>query len=774
MADSPDFFTYWRGRIENDLSSFSDPGSTVDVTGPARRFSAAWTMRGAARDAVFTLSKVQGVTVRIDGQKEPYRGFIAGTGMADLRHVARMIRKASKPQLFVSIDASRSDDESAALRPAVDLLIDLIEEEAAATTRVSMITGEAGAGKTYVLQELVRRQADRYLRGETDRLLLYINAQGRALARLNEALATELQDLRVGLTYHSISVLTQLGILVPVIDGFDELLGVSGYDDAFSSLDVFLDQLDGEGQILASARSVYYEEEFLARAGDDSMVSGSWQLVPVSVSEWSDAARDEYLDARVKKEGLSTVRAARLRKGLREVFKGVNAALRSKPLFLVRTVDMLLRDPNFTGGENLLRQLVLKLLEREQQEKLLDRHSKPLLTVGQLDGLMCELAEEMWSQETRELDSRSVRELAELVLIDEDVTDSTRQAVTARMATLACLAPGANPGSIAFEHDLFFFFFLAKVVASQLLSEKDLQVILSRSALAEDVADRVASEVLASGRLESVEQLQQLLDRLAEACAMEWRRTAQVRENAGRIVMALLRAFAGGNGEREIVERTIRSVAFPGGRLKGMTLKRCRLIDLTIRRTDLVATRFVECEARNVMLVEPQVDRDSTRLDLDGLTVERVARLRVREHGDVETIYAPTEIVKILRACGAPVVADTEPDEPRADPEIVALLNKLMRVYARANPVCRDDGTMKKVFLHSRWAELEKLLLKHHVVKKETRPASGKTPVFLRRQFPPEQIMAGQRGHADIHPSIRAFWREIEVKTTSSPMKRAG
>lgn len=772
MADSPDFFTYWRDRIENDLSSFSDPGSTVGVTGPARRLSAAWTMRGAARDAVFTLSRVQGVTVQIDGQKTPYRGFIAGAGMADLRHVARMIRKASKPQLFVSTDASRSDDESAALRPAVDLLTDLIEEESAAATRVSMITGEAGAGKTCVLRELVRRQADRYLRGETDRLLLYVDAQGRALARLNEALATELQDLRVGLTYHSIPVLTQLGILVPVIDGFDELLGVSGYDDPFSSLVVFLDQLDGEGQILASARSVYYEEEFLARAGDHS--NGSWRLVPVSVREWSDAAENEYLGARVKKEGLSTVRAARLRKGLREVFKGVNAALRSKPLFLARTVDMLLRDPNFTGGENLLRQLVLKLLDRERREKLLDRHSEPLLTVGQLDGLMCELAEEMWSQETRELDSRSVRELAELSLLDEDVTDSTRQVITARMATLACLAPGSNPGSVAFEHDLFFFFFLAKVVASQLLSEKDLQVILSRSALAEDVADRVASEVLASGRLESVEQLQQLLDRLAEACAMEWRRKAQVRENAGLIVMALLRAFGGGNGKSEIVERTIRSVTLPGSRLKGVTLKRCRLIDLTIRRTDLVATRFVECEARNVMLVEPQVDRDSTRLDLDGLTVEQVARLRVRKHGDVETIYAPTEIVKILRACGAPVVADTEPDEPRADPEVVELLNKLMRVYARANPVCRDDGTMKKVFHDSRWAKLEKLLLKHHVVKKETRPSSGKTPVFLRRQFPPEQIMAGQRGHADVHPNIRAFWREIEVKTTSSPMKRAG
>ena len=102
-----------------------------------------------------------------------------------------------------------------------------------------------------------------------------MNAQGRPLARLNEALATEPQDLRVGLTYHSVAVLAQLGVLVPVIDGFDELLGVSGYDDAFSTLGRFIEQLNGEGQIIASARSTYYEEEFPERAGRASATDSS-------------------------------------------------------------------------------------------------------------------------------------------------------------------------------------------------------------------------------------------------------------------------------------------------------------------------------------------------------------------------------------------------------------------------------------------------------------------------------------------------------------------
>ena len=186
--------------------------------------------------------------------------------MADLRHIAQMIAQAWPRDIFIPTKARRTDSDGAIARPATELLTDLLEAHELDVTQIIMVTGEAGSGKTQVLQELVLQQSERYLKGETEKLLLYVNAQGRALARLNEALATELQDLRVNLTYHSIATLARVGLLIPVIDGFDELLGVSGYDDAFNSLATFLEQLEGQGRLIASARSVYYEEEFLSRA----------------------------------------------------------------------------------------------------------------------------------------------------------------------------------------------------------------------------------------------------------------------------------------------------------------------------------------------------------------------------------------------------------------------------------------------------------------------------------------------------------------------------
>ena len=597
MADVSDFSKYWKSRIERDLTSFGDPGAIVTVSGSGRQFRAKWTMRGTAREALFSTSLDRGVSVTFGGRRSAYSAFVAGPDMADLSLVARMILQASKPLLFVPTKAEYTIDGRATRRPAVEVLTTLLDQEQDDATRVVMVTGEAGAGKTRVLQELVRRQADDYIHGRTSKLLLYVNAQGRALARLNEALATELQDLKVGLTYHSVTVLARLGILVPVIDGFDELLGVSGYDDAFSSLAGFLEQLEGEGQLLTSARSVYYEEEFMARAGSMSAAGGqAWSHDAVQVLAWSDQDREDYVDKLVHDQGLSDDESGPLRERVHTVFDDSNAALASKPLFFTRTVELLQRNPDFSGSDDLLRALVFEYLSRERTEKLLDRQSESLLTQAQIERLMCELAEEMWNQETRELDSRSVREVAEYFVETENLSEAAKQVVVERIPSFAFLARSDDSASrlgLSFEHELFFFYFLAGSIARQFTSSgTDVRIVLSRSALPEEVADRVAIDVAAPDDLDVVEHLQELLDRLAVAGTTEWSRMTQVRENAGLLVMALLREYTGSDqGGREIDGCTLRSLIFPGGHLKNVTLRRSSLIDLTVRRTDLTLTK---------------------------------------------------------------------------------------------------------------------------------------------------------------------------------------
>lgn len=331
----PEFNEKTKSRIKSDLASFADPGG-VKFEGSGRRFLAEWTMRGESCEATFTVSSDTDISVHLDGAPQPYGAFLAGTRMADLRYVAQMIEQTRRREIFVPTRARRKDEETEQVQPATELLTDLLEHCKADVTQILMVTGEAGSGKTRVIQELVRQQAGRYLQGRTGKLLLYVNAQGRALARLNEALATELQDLKVSLTYHSIATLAREGLLVPVIDGFDELLGVSGYDDAFNSLATFMEQLDGQGKLIASARSVYYEEEFLSRAGHVSTTGGqAWSHIPIEILPWEKRDHSVFLKELAEHESLPSQERAELGRRVKGVFAD-NEELASKPTSVPR------------------------------------------------------------------------------------------------------------------------------------------------------------------------------------------------------------------------------------------------------------------------------------------------------------------------------------------------------------------------------------------------------------------------------------------------------
>lgn len=761
------FLDYWRGRIERDLIPFADPGTRLDVAGDRRTLTAHWTARGQPQEAVFTVSLEGGVQVGFKGQSVTYKSFLASPEMADLLGLAKMILQAQPKTVFVSTEARLSDDESGQVLPALELLAQTLGSESPDLTKIVMVTGEAGAGKTKVLQELVKQQADLYQRGRTDRLYLYINAQGRALARFNEALATELQDLRAVLTYHGVSALVRVGVLVPIIDGFDELLGVGGYDDAFSSLTGFIEELDGQGQIVASARSTYYEQEFVARSSSvSSLGSQAWTQVPLQVLPWGDAQVSDYVRQSAGTRGLSAEEVVTLERRVDGVFSGQNAELRRKPLFVARTLDVILRDSTFAGGENLLRQLVVAYLERERRDKLLNRQGGTLLTTAQLELLFKTLAEEMWNQETRELDRKSVREVAEFIMVTEGVGEGVQRVVVERMPQLAFLNPGERSGGVAFEHEMFFSYFLAQVFQEKLLADTAaVRVLLSRSVLPVEVALTAVSAINREHPLSDKETAQSLLDRLAQAGRLETPRASQVRENAGLVAATVLKQ-ATKSGRLEGVR--LWGVVIPGGDLSGVELYRGLFEHVELRRVDLTRTRFVNCEARDVLFAEILVDRQHTRLEFSGLDApSQIIGLKLREGGLARGVYDPTQLRQILVQCGAMTQAsEADSSTLRTVPaRLNHLLEKLARAYRRSNPVCTGDDSQRALFRDPEWPVLEDLLVRNGVVTRERRATSGQPKVFLRRQFLPDELVAGADRAALVAPEIRAFWDGLEAET---------
>lgn len=768
MTDTTEFFNYWRTRIEKDLTPFADPGTGVEITGEKRVFTARWVARGTSYDANFTLALDTGVKVKFRDATMEYKSLFATPELADLLGLAKMILQTKSQSLFVPTKARLADELGLPSAPALGLLQDLLGTDPPDATRIIMVTGEAGAGKTRVLQELIREQALRYQRGQTDSLYLYINAQGRALARFNEALATELQDLRAMLTYHAVSALVRLGVLVPVIDGFDELLGVGGYDDAFSSLTGFMEELDGLGQIVASARSTYYEQEFVARASSVSALGAqSWAQVPIEVLPWGDAEFDDYVRLYSQAEHLTSGEVSTLQARVKEVFSGRNKSLRAKPLFVARTLTILRNDFEFSGGDDLLKELVFAYLDRERRDKLLDRHGGTLLTAPQMELLFKTLSEEMWNQETRELDRRSIREIAEFVLVSEGLSEAVQRVVVERMPQLAFLTPGERSGGISFEHDMFFSFFLSRVFRDNLLKNgSSMRVLLSRSVLPREVAQSTVESVREIMPLSDRSNCQRLLDSLGGAGDVETPRTSQIRENAGLIAGALLKAATEGG---PAVGIRIWGVVMPGGDLAGVTVQNGHFDHTELRRVDLTTTRFEACESDSLLLSEIIVDPQATRLELSGIDVSsEIIGLRVRYHGLIGGVYDPREVYRILVACGtipkstAASVATTIRAVPNG---YLTLLEKLVRAYTRTNPICTHDDLRKGIFRDASWPLLERLLLRNGVVTVENRAASGRRKPFLRRQFLPEEIMAGADRNAAVPKQVRAFWDELEQET---------
>ena len=216
----------------------------------------------------------------------------------------------------------------------------------------------------------------------------------------------------------------------------------------------------------------------------------------------------------------------------------------------------------------------------------------------------------------------------------------------------------------------------------------------------------------------------------------------------------------GAPGDHDIEDCTIRSVVFPGSHLRKVTLRRCTLIDVTLRRTDLTATRFVACDARDVRLYEPRVSRESTRLELKGLGVDDVSGIRVSDVSP-NASYDPAFIADTLRTCGAPITGEPGPKGPTVPEAELQVIERLMRVYRRTNLVCLQDGRLSSLFSDYYWPGIQQRLVENDIVKLEERATSGRPKQFLRSRFLPGQIMAGRIGRPDTDPRIRAFWEAL-------------
>ncbi len=740
--------------IRRDLAAFADVGTEVAVGESGGDASFRWTVRGNRAE----LSVAPDGTVATQtGSFPTYAQFLASAQMADLAGIARAI-VATMPSEPAYLDLNAHAEPPLGERLegcALDLLTRLIVDDSDGRTRLVFVTADAGSGKTTALRELVREQADKYLRGEAEHLYLYVNAQGRALARFNEAMAVELQDLRTSLTYHAVAPLVREGLLVPVVDGFDELIGTQGgYDDAFGSLSLFLEQLDGQGALIAAARSVYYEQEFLSRANVRSSAGAqSWSQWPVRLHRWTSEQVREY--------------SARLLGGDEALIAQVDevfapdpvAELRGRPLFVKRVVELVSLGVEIGPGRRFLDSLIDSYLGREQEAKLLSKTGRPLIDSTSLREYYIELALEMWRQETRQLSRSSLREIAELFAGVIGLDGDDQRILVERAPTLAFMASAGPLGAIEFEHETFLLFFLAARIAS-VWEEGDctaLSQLLSKSDITDELAAYVA-ERLEVGAVDPVE----LTSRLQRVVNSAFLRREQISENCGALFVAIIRTF-GSSRELTLDGFEFAGVSWAGVDVERLNLRRCRL-----RRCDMRGARLSACTSEATTFEEPALGSGS-RLDIVGLEWNRdvIGISWSSEGGELQVVYEPGAMREALAQAGLPSALSGAEDDPvwAVEEGVGDLLEGLARAYERANPVCETDRAMETLSASPRWKGLLRALLDSGVLTEEARSARGTRKRFFRCHVAPPELVAGRLVSAEVDPRVRDLWSSLAATT---------
>ena len=743
------------GEIKRDIIPFTDPGSDVVLEDGWLL----WRKDGVDQQAELKQAAALPTVSFNAGPPIPYEAFLASHHLADLRGLAEFILKTIPSEPYVETRARpTASDPSLSLSPtgesADGLITRLAGDGTYGSTRVILVQGPAGSGKTMALKHMTLARARAYCDGAAGSLFFYIDAQGRALSRLDDAMARDLQDLRSRFSYDAVPTLVRRGLLVPVIDGFDELLGSGGYDEAFSSLAAFISRLEGSGAVVASARSTFFDykafRENAARFASDGKLD--YEIESVEIEPWDDVDANELVS---KTAPQCTTEFRTLRNELSESER----TLLQKPFYVSQVASLLAAGDTISSQDALLDQLVTAFLTREQK-KLLDKEGAPLLDVDGHRQLLIMLADEMWWLETRRLDLETVRAAVELVLDELGAPPDSARRVIKRMPYYGLLRKSdTGVGDLQFEHETFHGYFLAEAFKQWIGGDRvDLRSFLSRSVLDEEVVDKVINLHQAD-----VEACTDVAVRMCEVLRRGLGDSV-ARQNAGRFVARVVHVCGGLRDGTQL-----KNLYFDQEDFGQATLTKPRFQNCDFDRTDFSRLKMVQPEFQECRMQMPTVSRDGTRLeDADPALTTMLSGIRIVRNGDpgnesAETVYAPDRINAVLIRLGmrGERHGTTEPGYTQRQQERIRLLDRFLLRMQRRFYVAEEDFGRLGLAGEREWHTLYRLLKEYGITEELHRPMSGRNRPLVRLSYPVDLIRSGENTDDRSRPDIHHFWREL-------------
>lgn len=590
-----------------------------------------------------------------------------------------------KGELLERINDAPNDD-AAVVDDGLSALAGSLERRPGGTCSVLYLTSDAGEGKTTLISCLARQQAKKFRARDVDWLLVPISLGGRPFLRFEDVVVAALMNqLRFQRLYFDAFVeLVRLGVLIPALDGFEEVFVETAEGDAVSSLGTLIRQLGGEGTLLIAARKAYFEYKRLETQARllDALPGTDVAFARLKLQRWG---RDQFLhycqlSGLTSGEALYSEAVARV---------GADHSLLTRAVLVRRLVDIAKEEEDLSfvsrlepESDTFFLQFIDTILQREAHAKWIDKLNdppQPLLSVEEHHKLLSYIAEEMWISKTGALSGDLLDSLAEIFCDTFGKTPIVTRQVRERLKQHALItATTTGRKEYSFDHENFRDFFLGEQLGRHLLA---LQASDLRKLMRADLLQGWTLDVAASVIREANADLAPIVKAAVEVAQSEGP-SSYVRENAGGLLVRLLNHAT----DSAVLEH----LAFPVDALQnkafqGVLFKHCYFRHTSLAGTSLLGCDFQDCEFERLELHQSTHIRNSL---LGGTTLVRTLSLPRGE--DLTDIYDPRRISNLLALAGfgqSPASAQFDLTLDQAEDRRLTIMEKALQAFHRSTQV---------------------------------------------------------------------------------------
>lgn len=622
-------------------------------------------------------------------------------------------------------DASESSVDDVA-----EKILKVVDRRPAGTSSVLYLTSDAGEGKTTLIHHIAREQANRFKAKASDWLLVPVSLGGRTFMRFDDVIVGALVNkLRFQFLYYDAFVeLVKLGIVVPALDGFEEMFVEGTAGDAVSALGNLMKTLDSSGSVMIAARKAYFEYKNLETQARlfDSLDGESVSFGRMSLNRWDECQFMEYAE----KRGV---------KNAQEIYNDFEQRLsRDHPLLtravLVRRLLDVAADTK--GREELIshiqenpqvffRQFVGSIIAREANEKWIDKvgdPAGPLISEDEHYELLSSIAQEMWGNKSESLRAEVLELIAELFADSKKKDKVVTNQIVERIKQHALIVGLAN-NQFTFDHQEFFHFFLGEALG-RLICNGNKPAI--KHAFKQGVLPSLAVETAARYVRQHELHPKTVVQIVNEICQTE-PRASYIKENLSGMIMRFI-DYAG--GENVVVTNGFfSSDSLAHHRISNVQFKECYFQRTSLTEASISNCQFIECEFECIELANNSIVADAVFDKCDFRSV-----LPSTEAGSTSMIYAPEQIPIALRSAGFSILSDenAEPEQAIREPDReIAQVEKLCHIFLRSTGV-NERTLLQRFGQHSKefFKNVIPKLLDAEIIKEVEFRGAGKQKRF--------------------------------------------